>query len=178
MRLYLFGGGAPLLEDLAIDPSSATVGVGAEFQLEAYADLSSDPSMNVTGEVSWSSSDESVATVSASGLVLGLADGFATITARLGSRTAHAHLEISGEATELLYFRHTMISDARDFSVTLPVELASDGYMVKLQQVKGAAAPELEPVDEQSSDRTTTTFRVVATAPLSAGDQIDVLVMR
>lgn len=62
---------------VTISPETASVERGETVQLSATA---SDD-----GTITWSSSDTSIATVSSTGLVTGVAEGTATITARRGS---------------------------------------------------------------------------------------------
>lgn len=62
---------------VTISPETASVERGETVQLSATA---SDD-----GTIAWSSSDTSIATVSSTGLVTGVAEGTATITARRGS---------------------------------------------------------------------------------------------
>lgn len=68
---------------VSVAPTTATVAVGATTTLAA-----TKAPTNASGTVVWSSSDTSVATVDQSGVVTGVADGTATITATLGSFTA------------------------------------------------------------------------------------------
>lgn len=71
----------PLLS-LEISPLDPSVLVGTTLQLAAAAAVDADGTMvDRTGAVAWTSSDESVATVSAGGLVSALALGTTTITA-------------------------------------------------------------------------------------------------
>ena len=73
---------------------------GATRQLTATAYNSSD--VPVPAPITWRSSDVSIATVSASGLVTGVGSGRATITASAGeaSATASVHVAGGGETTE------------------------------------------------------------------------------
>lgn len=68
---------------LTVTPTSDSVrvgtGLGTAFQRQLAATMSADPGVPLT--VTWSSSNASVATVDASGLVTGVSDGTATITA-------------------------------------------------------------------------------------------------
>jgi YVTN family beta-propeller protein len=71
------GGGAP---NVVVTPSEATVPVGETQQLEArFIGSSGEPHAN--REFTWSSSNEAVASVSATGLVTGVTEGSAIITA-------------------------------------------------------------------------------------------------
>lgn len=68
---------------LQISPDQVTIVVGTTFQLSTNAGASQQ------GQLQWSSSNTSVATVSPTGLVAGFAPGAATITARFNFDTTH-----------------------------------------------------------------------------------------
>lgn len=76
-----------------VSPNPAGVLVGQTTQLSEELQVTGSPSLDVT----WSSSNEAVATVSSSGLVTGVAPGEATITA-----TSVATPAVSGSATVLV----------------------------------------------------------------------------
>jgi Collagen triple helix repeat (20 copies) len=77
-------------------------------------------------------------------------------------------------------FRYTVTgqeTDLSDFMVALPVPEATDLYKV-FSQLSGATAyVGLDLPDLVASDRTQVAFRVVASAPMTAGDQIDFLIV-
>ena len=65
---------------VTVTPAAGTIAPGETLQLEAAARDAAGGTL--TGrDITWSSSDEAVATVSEAGLVSGVADGEATITA-------------------------------------------------------------------------------------------------
>jgi uncharacterized protein YjdB len=66
---------------MTISPSQVTVAVGSTVQLAANA------GSGQLGQIQWASSNTSIATVSATGLVTAFAPGTATISARLLSDT-------------------------------------------------------------------------------------------
>ena len=66
---------------VALDTTKAAIAIGATVQLKAEL-------VNVTGAVTWTSSDTTKATVSDTGLVTGVAAGKATITAKVGELEA------------------------------------------------------------------------------------------
>jgi uncharacterized protein YjdB len=69
--------GAMTIRVGSIEPSSAMIGVGKSVQLNAIVlpDNATNP------EISWASSDQSIATVDANGMVVGKKEGFVEITA-------------------------------------------------------------------------------------------------
>ena len=80
---------------MTVVPSTATIGQGQAVQLTArLVDEFGDP---LNAEVSWSSSNPSVATVSVSGTVLGRLEGRAAITAIAGGRAQSAAVHVIPE---------------------------------------------------------------------------------
>src|SRR5712691_5524578 len=79
---------------VTVTPSSATVAIGQTVQLTATPkDANGNP---LTGRViSWSSSDNTIATVSSSGLVTGVAAGSATITATSEGKSGTSVVTVS-----------------------------------------------------------------------------------
>ena len=74
--------GAPAVTGIGVAPSAVSVAEGAKVQLAATLFPA-----GATGEITWSSSDDTYATVSATGEVTGVAAGSATITATCGTYT-------------------------------------------------------------------------------------------
>lgn len=66
---------------LAVSPNAPRMPVGTTLQLAADATLTDATVVDLAASVTWASSDPSIATVSASGLVTAVAVGFVTITA-------------------------------------------------------------------------------------------------
>ncbi|MBN2486007.1 MAG: Ig-like domain-containing protein [Bacteroidales bacterium] len=81
------------VSSVSVSPTSLTLAVGATGQLTATV----SPSNATNKNVSWSSGNTSVATVSASGLVTGVSAGTATITVTTqdGSKTASCAVTVS-----------------------------------------------------------------------------------
>jgi glucosylceramidase len=82
---------------VAINPTSVSVGAGGTTQLNATVAPSNASNKNVT----WTSSNNSVATVNASGLVTGVASGTATITVKTvdGLKTATSTITVTSVVT-------------------------------------------------------------------------------
>src|SRR5690606_17884829 len=79
---------------VTVSPAEASVPAGTTVQLTAEV---KDAGGNVLNDraVNWSSSDTAVATVSASGLVTGVATGTATITAASGDKSGSAKVTVT-----------------------------------------------------------------------------------
>jgi uncharacterized protein YjdB len=110
---------------LAISPASAAVEVSGTFQLSATPlDSASQPLVGRT--VSWSSSDVSVAAVSAAGLVTGVSLGTATITATSEGRTATIPVSVVQPVATLSYLLQPdpSISAASAFTVQVRALMA------------------------------------------------------
>lgn len=74
---------APMVPaNVALTPSAATVDAGATRQLDALVRDAANQTVTPQPVLAWTTSQASVATVSATGLVTGVAPGAATITAR------------------------------------------------------------------------------------------------
>lgn len=93
------GGGTPSFAALAVSPPTGSVDVGASFQLAATpTDAAGQPVQGLPA-ATWQSGDPARATVSASGLVTGVAAGPVAITATLSAggvtRTATSQLTVT-----------------------------------------------------------------------------------
>ncbi len=114
---------------VAVTPASATIQVGQTQQLAATLKDASGNTLSGRA-VSWSSSNSSVASVSSSGLVTGLAAGSAVITATSEGKSGTATLTVvapppppgaPGAVTDLV------VAGATDTSVALSFTEVSDG---------------------------------------------------
>jgi uncharacterized protein YjdB len=87
----------PPVATVSVSPASPSIQVGATVQLSA---VTRDANNNVLAGrvVTWSSSNTAVGTVSASGLVTGVAAGSATITATSEGKTASSSLTVTAPA--------------------------------------------------------------------------------
>jgi len=82
------------LVSIAIGPVDPAVAPGSSTQFEATGTYTDNSTANVTGLVSWASSDPTVATIDANGLAAALATGSTTITGSLGTATAATTLRV------------------------------------------------------------------------------------
>jgi len=74
-------GEVPVLRAIVVTPNPASINVGTTLQFAALGVFSDGTRNDVTRGVSWSSSEESLLRVSATGLATGVLTGSATITA-------------------------------------------------------------------------------------------------
>lgn len=121
---YGISGNIPVT-GVTVSPTSASIAVGATQQLTATV----APSNATNKAVSWTSSNTSVATVSSSGLVTGVAAGTATITVTTqdGNKTATASITVTsgGTGTNLALNKPTTVSSTE--SASYPGSYAVDG---------------------------------------------------
>ena len=82
------------VNSLTVSPSSVSIFSGQTQQLSATANYSNNASVNVTSQASWSSSDTSVATISGTGIVTGVAPGTATVTASFGGQSGNSIITV------------------------------------------------------------------------------------
>lgn len=84
-----YPGAAAELVSISIAPSPATVGVGDEQEMQALGVYSSGTILDITGSVTWASTNTSVATMAGNTVTL-LEIGSTWITASLGGVVGHA----------------------------------------------------------------------------------------
>src|SRR6185436_6003186 len=84
---------------IAVSPDVATLARGTSQAFTALGLLSDGTRQDLTGQVTWSSSDDSIATVSSAdgsqGLVTGLAVGIVTVSASFAGVSGSAMVEVS-----------------------------------------------------------------------------------
>jgi trimeric autotransporter adhesin len=94
--------GAPIVKTLVVSSTSQSIAQGTTVQFTAIGTMTDNSTQNVTGSVTWSSSNPSVASINvngASGLAMGLVAGSsmitATVTNALGTVSSSATLTVS-----------------------------------------------------------------------------------
>ncbi|HEV8490670.1 MAG TPA: Ig-like domain-containing protein, partial [Candidatus Angelobacter sp.] len=90
------------LTSLQVSPGTTAIGAGATQQFSATGKFSDGSSKDMTGSVTWSTSDSAIATIDASGMAHGVASGTATITAKSGTIQGVASLNITVAAVNLV----------------------------------------------------------------------------
>lgn len=84
-----------VLTSLAIDPANAKLAHLTSQQFHATGTYTDGSTQNLTGKVSWTSSNNPVATIASAGLLSTLTPGTTTITATLGSIATSTTLEVT-----------------------------------------------------------------------------------
>ncbi len=84
-------------KSLSVEPSSKTIASDQTVQLTATATYSDKTTEDISGTVTWTSSDQSIATVSSSGLVTAVKEGLVTITATVPGSTVSGTAAITVE---------------------------------------------------------------------------------
>ena len=82
------------IASIAVDPSASSIALGTTIQLKATGTYTDQSTQDVTGMVSWKSSEPEIATVKQSGLVASLTGGKASIVASSGSVDASCQLSV------------------------------------------------------------------------------------
>ena len=111
-------GGSPTISSLQITPAAPMVEIGKTQQLAVVATFSDGSPASLSAGVAWSSSDTTVFTVSASGLITGVAAGTANVAANAAGKTGSALVTV----TPLVV---TALTATADFSLTLAVPAAT-----------------------------------------------------
>jgi trimeric autotransporter adhesin len=135
-----------ILSSITIGPGNGKIAQLTSRQFYAVGTYTDGATRYITGMVSWTSSNATVATISGSGRARGLAPGTTTITATSGSITASTTLEVtnativslsvtpSGETiapgTELSFTAIGSFSDNSTQVITADCSWASDNHAV------------------------------------------------
>jgi hypothetical protein len=82
------------LTSIVVTPSNPGIGVTATEQFTATGHFSDGSSLNLTRQVTWSSTDVSVAVINSSGIATPVATGTTTITATLNGMNGSTGLTV------------------------------------------------------------------------------------
>ncbi len=108
------------LESIDVTPSSTEINAGTTEQFTATGTYSDSTTVDLTTIVSWSSSDNSVATVSSTGLVTSANAGVVTITAALGP--------VSGSAPLTVHLAKLVSIDVSPATANVPIGVPQQFY--------------------------------------------------
>jgi hypothetical protein len=90
-----FGNIVAPLQSIAVTPANPTVTQGIQQQFVATGTYADDSMKDITGQVTWSSSNTTVASINSAGLASALAPGMSTISAALSGVTGSTTLTVS-----------------------------------------------------------------------------------
>jgi hypothetical protein len=93
---------APQLVSLGVTPANASVAVNSSQNYTATGTYTDGSVQNLTGSVTWSSSNTGVATITAAGAATGVAAGSTTIQASLGFINGSTGMTVTGSITGLV----------------------------------------------------------------------------
>jgi uncharacterized protein YjdB len=79
-----------------------SIGMSAQQQFHATANLSDGTSQDITSSATWSTSDSNIASVNAAGIATGSGPGTVTITAQSGSMISSGSLTVTAAAANLV----------------------------------------------------------------------------
>jgi len=99
------GGGGnqrPTLDSISVKPVSAGINVGDTQQFKASGTYSDGSTKDITDSVTWSTSDQSVATITATGLATGVHGGQVTITAASGTLNNGTSLSVTAVLSSIV----------------------------------------------------------------------------
>jgi hypothetical protein len=91
----------PILESISVTPESVTIGVDDTRQFRATGAYSDGSTLDITGDVTWESSDTAVATIDTGGLATAVASGTTAIMAALEGISDSATLNVTEVAPTL-----------------------------------------------------------------------------
>ncbi len=91
------------LVSIAVTPSNPSIAGGASQQFAATGTYSDSTTQNITGSVSWSSSNAAIATISSAGMASGVSAGTTSIEAMSGTIYGTTTLTVTASTTTLNY---------------------------------------------------------------------------
>lgn len=140
------GAAQPALVSIDVTPDAPSVAVTATQQMTATGTYEDATTADITSIVSWSSDNESFATVSSSGLVTGVGAGTATITATRGAISGNEDVTVtSGRDTVALAHVTTSASttDGTVFDTASFTPVVGQVYYVACGETGVAQSPTL-----------------------------------
>ncbi len=90
---------APTLQSITVTPSNTSLATGKTEQFTATGTLSNDTTENLTGQVTWASTDPNFATISATGLATAVQPGSVSISAAFDGTTGSTELTVVAAPT-------------------------------------------------------------------------------
>jgi RHS repeat-associated protein len=125
---------AAALVSIVVTPASPVILVGQSQSFKATGILTDGTSKNLTGSVSWISSDPAAASINSTGTATGTGAGSATITATSGSISGSVQLTVNGKVTDTTPPTAAITSPANNATLTSRVDIigtANDANFLK-----------------------------------------------
>lgn len=132
---------------IEVSPKTLEMNAGDTEALSAVI----TPSNATNQDITWSSSNSEVATVSEAGIVSAISGGRATITAKSGTKTGTCELVVKGPATAITIKPETLELGYAE-SATLTVTLEPDGYVLDNTVKWKSESPEIVSVEADASN--------------------------
>ena len=142
----------PEVASIFVSPSQFSVASGQAKQLTAQAVYSDGTRQDVTSQVAWSSSNDSILAVASTGLATGVSTGTATITATLGSAAGTAVGTVTNVSLSSILVTPASASVAIGQTQAFTANgVFSDGSSTDITSsvTWGSAAPNIASVDEE-----------------------------
>ena len=95
--------GAVALNGIVISPANTSIPAGATQQFTALGWFNDGSTSDVTGEVTWTSSNTAVAAIGSTGLALGVGPGVTTITAKSSLASSYSTTGSQGSTILTVY---------------------------------------------------------------------------
>lgn len=124
----------PQIQSLTVSPSTATAHVGQNIPITATAGLSNGNTVTANSQVTWTSSDPSIASVSATGIVSANLPGTVTITATSGSISANMQFTVNPFITRVF------ISNSGGSTISV-FDLNATGVSTPVHSITGLSQP-------------------------------------
>jgi len=90
----------PTLESIEVTPVDSSIEEGSNQQFTATGHYSDGSSSDITNSVTWTSTDDTIATIDSSGLATGMASGTVTITAESDSISGSTSLTVNPASSD------------------------------------------------------------------------------
>ena len=114
---------SPALVSIVVTPANPTVVAGATQQFTATGTYSDESTQNLTGSVTWSSTNTAAATITSGGLATGVATGTTTIQATSGSISGSTGLTVSATLPSFAYSRPVTLNNPGPALTNYQVEI-------------------------------------------------------
>ncbi len=112
----------PVAEKVTVTPETASVEVGETVQLEAAVEPA-----NTGFEIVWTSDNPDVASVDDNGLVTGIANGYAAISASAGGKTGSCSITVVGLPLESIDLEEESLDLTEGDEVSLTLNIIPEG---------------------------------------------------